>query len=339
MTLVWIIAGLTAATPAPQLAVAEDLVAQVRYADAEKALVIARAQPDNSRETLLRILELQGIVAATLGQPPKARTFFQMMLLLDPSHKLPEGQPPRVKTPFYEAKGMASEGSQMTFTTSSDSGPDGSHFHAQLSADPLSLAKKVRFHQREDAGGWSDQVAPLTAGTASVVGGLGHLEWWAELLGDQDATLLIAGSPEKPFVDGVSRATVALPVAATPEVVAPPPPARSSPSRVTPPVIALFGGAVAATAGGVIVGVLSRGALSQVDGAMTDGNGVVTGITQRQAASLRDTAKTDAIVANVCFGAAIALAGAGTAVFFLSGPSQVAVAPSPNGVVFVGQFP
>src|SRR5690349_8899069 len=109
MTPVWLFAfalSVTAATPNPQLAIAEDHLAQVRYAEAEKALVLARAIPNNPRVTLLRILELQGIVAATLGNAPKAKTFFQAMLSLDPERKLPEGLPPRVRTPFYEAKGM-----------------------------------------------------------------------------------------------------------------------------------------------------------------------------------------------------------------------------------------
>ncbi len=339
MPLLLIMAGALAAAPVttPQLAAAEDLISQVRYADAEKALAAARAQPSNPREVLLRILELQGIVAATLNQAPKARGLFLTLLTLDPPHKLPEGQPPRVKTPFYEAKGMASEGAQMLLTTSSDSGPDGAHFHAQLSADPLAIAKKVRFHQRE-AGetAWVDQIAPLEAGTASVVGGPGRLEWWVELLGEQDATLLTAGSALKPFADGVARAKVA---SAPPEVVAPPP-ERASNFHVSPAAVGLLAGAAAVTVGGVVAGVLSKGAASQVDGAVTDGNGVVTGLTQRQAASLKDAAKTDAIVANVCFGVAIALAGTGVAVLVLQrNGSDVALAPGPNGVALVGHFP
>src|SRR4051812_39554965 len=112
-----LVAGATAGTN-PQLNAAEEAVAQVRYADAEKLLEKARAVPDNTRETLLRILELQGIVAATLGAAPKARTYFQTLITLDPERKLPEGQPPRVKTPFYEAKGMVSEAPPMTLACS-----------------------------------------------------------------------------------------------------------------------------------------------------------------------------------------------------------------------------
>jgi hypothetical protein len=340
MTPVWILVAVTLnAAPASQtslLATAEDLVAQVRYADAEKALAAARAQPNNPRETLLRILELQGIVAATLGQAPKARSFFQALLTLDPARRLPEGQPPRVKTPFYEAKGMAAESAQMTFTTSSDSGADGTHLHAQLLADPLQLAKKVRFHQREEGtADWVVQTAPLVSGSATVVGGLGQLDWWAELLGEQDASLMFAGSADKPFIDGVMRNKP--PPAAAEVVVAPPPPQPETPSRITAPVVVLFAGALAATGGGVVAGVLSRGANGQVDNAASS-NGVVTGLTQRQADGLRSTAKTEAIAANVCFGAALALAGTGVVVFLLSGPSHVAVAPSPNGVVFAGDF-
>ena len=98
MTPVWFFVCIAGATPNAPLATAEDLVANVRYADAEKPLTAARAVPDNSRETLLRILELQGVVAATLNNPQKARAYFQQLLSLDPERKLPEGQPPRVRT-------------------------------------------------------------------------------------------------------------------------------------------------------------------------------------------------------------------------------------------------
>lgn len=339
MTPVWLFALVLTASPNPHLVSAEDLVAQVRYADAEKALNQARAQQRNPRETLLRILELQGVVAATLGNAAKARTHFQQLLSLAPDRKLPEGQPPRVRTPFYEAKGMASEAAAMSFSAAAETPPEGLTLRARLSADPATLARKARFHVREVGGAWKLTDKPISSGTAVVLPGPGRYEWWAELLGEQDATLFSAGSDDKPFVDGaVSTAPgAAAPVSDVPRVVAPPPKASSG---INPVPIVLIGAGGAAAVGGIVAGVLSRSALGKVENAPKDSEGFVTGMTQREAAALRDQAKTQAIAANVLFGAAVALAGTGAVIWLFSGSSsKVAFIPGPGGVLAVGELP
>src|SRR5438034_203124 len=99
----------------PQLEKAEQLVSSVRYADAARALAAAWVEPGNSRAEVLRILELQGIAAGTLSHPAEAQQFFRRLLSLDPEHKLPSGLPPRVKTPFFEAKGAIGEAGPLRF--------------------------------------------------------------------------------------------------------------------------------------------------------------------------------------------------------------------------------
>lgn len=341
MTPVCFLVFVAAATPNTQLLAAEDLVAQVRYADAEKALTQARAQPGNARETLLRILELQGIVAGTLGQAPRASKFFQQLLALQPDRRLAEGLPPRVRTPYYEAKGIASEVAPMLFTASADM--EGPVLRAKLSADPATLARKARFHVREVGGAWKVTDKPIASGAAALSPGSGRFEWWVELLGEHDATLFSAGSDDKPFVDGVAAAKpVPVPVAVAvapssdvPVAIAAP---ASSPG-VHPAVWVCAAGAGAAAVGGVVAGVLSRGNAGKVENPQKDAAGLVTGMTQREAAGLRDQARTQAIAANVLFGSAVALAGTGLAIFLFSGPSKVAVIPGPGGVVFAGALP
>jgi hypothetical protein len=336
MTPVWLFALIVTGAPNPHLTAAEDHVAQVRYSEAEKSLGIARAQPKNPRETLLRILELQGIVAATLNQAPKARGYFQHMLSLDPERKLPEGLPPRVRTPFYEAKGMVSEATPMVFTATPESTPEGLVLQAKLSADPMTLARKVRFHLKPQNGSWAVTDKPLTAGAASLTAGPGRFEWWAELLGEQDATLFTAGSEGKPFADGASLEPVAVaPPTDVPVIVTP----QASSSRVHPAAWVCFAGAGATAIGGVVAGVMSRGNNGRVDNAPKDADGFVTGLTQRQAAGLREQARTQAVAANVLFGAAAALAGTGAVIWIFSGSDKVALVPGPGGVVVVGALP
>lgn len=339
MTPVWFFVCIAGATPNAPLATAEDLVANVRYADAEKPLAQARAVPDNGRDTLLRILELQGVVAATLNNPQKARAFFQQLLTLDPERKLPEGQPPRVRTPFYEAKGMVSEGAPMQFTGSVKTTADGVQLEGHLSADPQSLAKKTRFHFREagSGGAWVVKESPLVNGVAAHAPGRGRYEWFVELLGDADAQLFLVGSEAKPFVDGPTQ-TVAQ--AAPSDVTKPAPaPAASGGSRTGPLFWTCVAGTGAAAIGGAVAGVLSKGGFDSIGNATKDARGVVTGMTQKQADQVRATAKTEALAANVLFGVAGAFAATGLVVFLVSGPSSsAAIVPAPNGLAVAGSF-
>ncbi len=96
-------------TPNPELPRARQSLEELRYAEASTALEAARARPGNDRGTLLQILELQGVVAATLRQQDKARTAFQTLLSLAPAHQLVGDYSPRVMTPFFEARAWVDE--------------------------------------------------------------------------------------------------------------------------------------------------------------------------------------------------------------------------------------
>lgn len=321
MTPVWLFALVVAASPNPPLTAAEDSVAQVRYAEAEKQLAVARALPNNTRDTLLRIIELQGIVAATLGQGPRARTHFQQLLSLDPGRKLPDGLPPRVRTPFYEAKGMAAEAKQMGFTATAD----GAQLVAKLSADPMTLARKVRFHVKPQGAEWAVTDKPIAAGSAMLPVMAPTYQWFAELLGEQDA-ILFETAP-------LSVGAVAEPVAVAPVIAQPAPGARN------PAAFVLLGMSGASAIGGVVSGVLSRSNVDRVNNATRDSNGVVTGLTQRQAEGFKADARTQAIAANVLFATAAVLAATGVVVWVVSGRSaKVAVIPGPGGAALAGEF-
>lgn len=244
---------------------------------------------------LLRILELQGSVGATLGQGAKARGFFQTLLTLDPEHKLPEGLPPRVRTPFYEAKGMVAEAPSMIFSAASRAEGDGLVLEATLSTNPFGLAQKARFHLRHEGGSWEVKDEQIGAEGARVKPAPGRLQWWVELLGQQDATLFSVGSAAKPFSEGVAAPAKVADGASTdvPEVVAP------GSSSVSPAAWLCFGGAGLAVGGGIVAGLLSRGNHGQVDNAFRNANGVVTGMTQQEGAGLRAQARTQAIAANL----------------------------------------
>jgi hypothetical protein len=330
-----ICAAVLAASPNSSLTKAEELVSSVRYADAEQALAAAWATPNNPRETVIRILELRGIVNAVLGTP-KATEYFRRLLTIDPGHKLADGQPPRVRTPFYEAKGQVSEAAEMKLTGSG--AVDGAivKLTAQLTADPMKLARKVRFHVRSGGAEWKNFDVALSGLTAALTAGSGKVEWWLELLGEHDGALLKFASAEQP---SVTETAVAAAVAHEPDVVRPAPAPRAEASRSLLLPGIFVGAGVAAAGAGIALGLMSRGSYAQIENAPRDASGTTTTLTQAEAGRLRASGQTQALVANVLFGTAGALAAAGVLTFVLEGPSKVAVTPSPSGLVLAGEFP
>src|SRR4051812_13698710 len=88
----------------PKLVEARAQADDFDFQGALKSLEQAIAQEGNDRETTLSIVELQGVVWGNLNKPAKARTAFITLLTLDPDRVLSGDYPPRVRTPFYEAK-------------------------------------------------------------------------------------------------------------------------------------------------------------------------------------------------------------------------------------------
>jgi hypothetical protein len=88
----------------PKLEEARALVDDLAFEKAASVLDAAARMEGNSRQEVLNILALQGIVHGTLGKQARAYEAFRELLLLDPGYQLPADQPPRVRTPFYEAK-------------------------------------------------------------------------------------------------------------------------------------------------------------------------------------------------------------------------------------------
>ncbi|HYH98704.1 MAG TPA: hypothetical protein VD972_22320, partial [Hyalangium sp.] len=136
-------------TANPELSRARQFLEGLRYTEAARALEAARARPGNDRDTLLQILELQGVVAAMLQQPAKARTAFQTLVVLAPDHQLTGDYAPRVVTPFFEAKGwVADQGAALRFEAAPASKTH-AHIEAvavQVKTDFLKLGRGVRFH-------------------------------------------------------------------------------------------------------------------------------------------------------------------------------------------------
>ncbi|MFO0595687.1 MAG: hypothetical protein U0228_10290 [Myxococcaceae bacterium] len=329
----------------PELKTAETAMAAYKYADAQKALIKARAAKNLDRASLLRILELQGIAAGQLRQSAPSSAAFKELLTLDPAHKLDQDYAPRVMTPFLEA------GQQVTEAGALEIKPRPPEVRerrivglsVEVPRDAMKLVRSVVFHLSLGAV-WQDKPLALTNGTASVATDGAEVQWWVELIGDNQAQLVTLGTPDAPLT-----ATPPPPV-----VTAPPPPTPVAEPVVTKPVdtgsgggvrtasYVVLGGAVVTAGVGVAMGVMSNSALSSITQAQRNAQGQITGLTEREAVARGQQAATQGTIANICFVGAGVLGATGVVMWLVGGPSaptKVSLAPAAGGAVISGSFP
>ena len=319
-------------TPNPDLPQARLLLEELRYSEAATALEAARARPGNDRATLLEILELQGVVAGMLRQQVKARTAFQALLSLAPDHQLVGDYAPRVMTPYFEARGWVDEIGALRLEPAPVEKTDASieRLAVRLPSDPLQLGRVVRFHVRLDTAPWSAQEAPVENGEASVAVRAGQVQWWVELLDENQAVLTTIGSAQAPLTEITVRAqSLAEALKRGPEEK------TLTPMRTTGYV--LLGAAAASGVAGGLFGLRSSSARSELKDAPVDEQGLTIGLTQRQAQALDEKARSSARLANVLFGVAGVTAIAGGTLWVLGAP--VKVSASPAGVALEGTLP
>ncbi len=308
----------------PDLERAERLIGDLEYPDAAKALDAAWKRRGNGRATVLRILELQGVVLGAMNQGPKAKKAFELLLTIAPGHKLSGEHSPRVMTPFYEAKAAVAErGTLVAEPSALLSNGRVKSLRVELKSDPLRLVKAVRFHVRADGASAVQVDAPLEAGTAHLTTDAERVEWWAELVGEQEMVLQQLGSESSPRIDGPPDAPKAVALAPTrapsePMVVHSP-----GPSGVRTAGYVSFGVAALAGAVGGWFGLESSRARSAIANAPTDAAGRVVGMTQREAHALDQQARSNAVLANVLWGGAAAAAVTGAVLWLVGGePAQ-----------------
>lgn len=319
--------------PNPDLSRARQFLEGLRYSEASKALEAARARPGNDRETLLQILELQGVVAAMLNQPVRALTAFQTLAVLAPEHQLTGDYSPRVVTPFFEAKGwVADQNATLRFEAAPATKTEQNveRLAVQVTSDVLHLGRWVRFHLHPEGSAWT---SALAEGSASMAVKGERIQWWAELLDEHQAVLALVGSADAPLTE-LSPRMEALSHALTQPVH---PDDSSGRSSLRTASYVLLGAAVGSGAAGGYFGVRSRSARQELADAPVDDQGVTVGLTQREALALDERARSSAKLANVLFGVAGATALVGGTLWVLGAP--VSVSAAPTGVTVGGEFP
>jgi hypothetical protein len=336
MAFVAIIALLTAAGPIPsagdELARAETLCEQFKYAEARPVLAKARATPGLSREKLLRVLELQGVTAGQLRQSAAAVAAFKELLVLAPDTVLKADYAPRVTTPFLEAKGWVGAGSAPV--ASERVSKQTVTGLVVVSADKLSLSRTVRF----TVAGKATTVALVEGRALFELPGLSSVSWSAEVLGAHDEVLF-----EVPVREWHVPAVQVAAQGITPP---PPPPPSAEVDRHEPGGPGLGGvrvgslvvGGVALIAVGVgaALGAQSEAAFSRITSAQAQ-QGVITGLTQQQAYALNAQGRSLATGANALFIGAIALVATAGILWLVGTPAtKVTLVPTGSGVALVG---
>lgn len=321
----------------PSVQEAKRLIDDLELEAALKVLDAVEKTEGNDRATVLEIFTLQGVAWGTLGKDAKTRDSFRKLLVLSPNATLPKDLPPRVRTPYFEAKEWASSNGPLTATPSAEVAEGKVLFvQIEVSKDVLRLARAVRFSLR--AGTEVTTVeAPLVSGKAQAPVGKPGITWWADVLSERKGVLLQVGTAKAARVEGE--------VAEAPPALVAAPPVVESPAAVNgawrrPLGIGFLGAGAVAAGIGVVLGVQAEGARAQLTNAPRDDQGRVTGLTQRDAAALEATSRDQAMVANVLFGVGGACAAAGLVLVVLGPSSEPALAFSPTagGVSVSGSF-
>lgn len=325
-----------AAAP-PKLEEARKLIDDLEMEAALKALDAADKTEGNDRATVLEIYTLQGIAFGSLSKEAKTRDSFRKLLMLAPESTIPADLPPRVRTPFFEAKEWAGTNGPVTVTGDVTMGGGlVQTVKITVQKDVLRLARLARFHLLVDDVQKVIDV-PIAGGKAEAPAQMAAVSWWVEVLSDRKGVLLTLASASAPRQDGDASAVSSN---ATSEPVGVESHGPVSGGWRRPTGFVLLGAGVVAAGVGVILGVQSSAARDRLTNATRDAEGRVTGLTQAEAGPLEAGANTQAAVANVLFGVGGALGAAGVVLVIL-GPSAepvLALSPAPGGVVVSGQF-
>jgi hypothetical protein len=313
---------------------AKGLMAKQKWADAAPMVTKALAEPGNDYESFLTLLEMKGVIAAmtaTKQQDNKAdyKDAFGKMLSLDPDRRLKGKWPKKAQQAFAEVQRKPPAPLEIETSTATQASGKVTEIAIGLKGDPLKLAKTVVFNWRTVGAKWKTKPVPAVTGRVAAKVDGGKIEWYATVLGENDAELGHLASAEIPMVDKAIGA-VADPVPAdddfgkkkkgndaqqanltpkddtkseTPatEVVVEKP--SNTTWKSTAGYVAAGLGVVGIGVGSVF-GVMSNGARSSFTTGIgkTDPSGFVTGISRAQALQYQSTAQSDALLANLMWG-------------------------------------
>lgn len=341
--LVLILATTAAAqTAQDQLKKARGLAAKNQFAPALKLVEKAMVEPGNDLETTLELLELTGVCNAGLKKPAPAKLAFQKLLSLAPGYVLNRKGPPIIFQAFADAKASA-EPMNIQPTAPDMSAGKINDVAVEVTADPFKLAKTILFNYRAVGGKWHTRAVPVTVGrVAAKVDATGKVEWYATVLGPNDAEVLRIRNVDAPITHTYRAPSAApkvadaprrsdarndpspslTPASREPEVQVVEATSRQKKRWVAPVSWGLLGAGVAAGGAGTFFAFQSQSARDTF-ATGTKGGDPVVGLTRQRALELDSQARTDGALANTLWVSAGALVATGI-LLRLMGPTEAA---------------
>ncbi len=312
---------------------AKALMAKGKWADAQPLILKSIAEPGNDYETYVTLLEMKGVVAAMTGNKAENkaayREAFGKILSLEPDRRLKGRWPRKAMLAWAEVARRPPAPLEIETSTASQAAGKITEIAIGLKGDPLKLAKTVLFNWRTIGGKWKTHPVPALIGrVADKVEG-GKIEWYATVLGENDAELGHLGTADVPMVDRAigavpdpipgpddkmakaggknGKATDAEKAKLLPDekktddtIVEVEKPSHTT--WLSPAGYVVAGLGVVGVGVGTVFGFQASSAKSTFDHATTDAGGVVTGLTRVKALQLESDSKNAALMANLLWG-------------------------------------
>ncbi|WP_394829714.1 hypothetical protein [Pendulispora albinea] len=201
-----------------ELAEAEKLVANVDFEGAIPVLERIAKRNGLSHEQLVRVYKNLATAHAVVGHAGPSRDYFVKLIGIDPDFKIDQNMSPRVKAPYFEARGSWSAQSirpGIEATANVHRGTD-SRIVVTL-RDPTRMASKVVVGYHWEGSDPFIVKSSAAAPTTTVVvppssnDKASYLEIYAQGLDANDGVLFESGSATKPIVIEAPAATAAGP--------------------------------------------------------------------------------------------------------------------------------
>lgn len=225
----------------PQAAAVQEangLLRRMSYRKALQAVEKVIVAPDSGPAELIEAYRIQGLSLAALNRKADAVKAFRRLLAIQPTFRLPKSVSPKLRTPFYQAVGMAVDQAPIEVAHKPPEVGErlgGTRLRARLKADPLKMVFGLRFRYLH-----KDQVKELSvlvdkpkAVSFKLPDGYegDTFRYWVEAFNEHGGVLASAGSQSEPFVLKVKpKPVVVASVATRPDPVAAavtePPPAE-----------------------------------------------------------------------------------------------------------------
>jgi len=185
---------------------ADDLLHKMSYRKALVEVEAILAAPDSGPSELVAAYRIKGLSLAALNRKPESVEAFRRLLAIEPAFRLPKSISPKLRTPFYQAVGMAVDQKPIAIEhTPPEAGQrlGGTRLRARLTADPLKMVRGLRF--RYLSAGRDKELSVLVDGPKTVSFKLPDrfegevFRYWVEAFNEHGGVLAAAGSRAEPF--------------------------------------------------------------------------------------------------------------------------------------------